>query len=300
MAFSVNPGLAASFPYLSTMANGFQEYKFKGLVYEFKSTSADALNSTNTALGAVMMVAQYRTDAPAPTNKLQVLNEMWSSSSKPSINSFLPIECDPKESPLSVQYIRSGPVATTQDAKFYDLANVYITTQGSQAAADIGELWVTYDVELFKPVMAADAGPFVANSWSGARSTATTASPYGSIQLTSSNQGLSCSATGTTLTLPANMIGNRYLVSFSWIAATTSTSGAAVFTGCSSVAAWGLYDLTTGYPTTVGQAGYNTVQESLQFIVEATASVATIAVANILTGAASCNIKVVQVDDSYA
>lgn len=77
-SYSVNPGLSATFPYLCNIAQNFQEYQFNGLVFEFKSTSADALNSTNTALGSVILAAQYRADAPLFVDKQQMLNEMWS------------------------------------------------------------------------------------------------------------------------------------------------------------------------------------------------------------------------------
>jgi len=87
--YAINPGLNGSFPYLSTIAQAFQEYEFKGLAYEFKSTSADALNSTNTALGSVSMAIQYRTDANAFVDKQQLLNEMWAVDGKPSDNNLI-------------------------------------------------------------------------------------------------------------------------------------------------------------------------------------------------------------------
>jgi hypothetical protein len=39
------------FPWLSNIAQNFESYKLRGLVFEFKSMSGDALTSTNTALG---------------------------------------------------------------------------------------------------------------------------------------------------------------------------------------------------------------------------------------------------------
>lgn len=49
--YSLNPGNSSLFPWLSVISENFESYKFHGLVFEFKSMSADALNSTNTALG---------------------------------------------------------------------------------------------------------------------------------------------------------------------------------------------------------------------------------------------------------
>lgn len=150
--YAINPGLANLFPFLSSVADNFQEYSFRGLVFEYKSTSATALVSgTNTAMGAVMLAAQYRADAPAFSNKTQLLNEMWSVDTVPSQNIVLPIECSPAETPIHQQYVRTGSV--TGDQKLYDLATLTVATSGGQAGQTniVGELWVSYDIELFKP-----------------------------------------------------------------------------------------------------------------------------------------------------
>lgn len=151
--YSVNPGLFQTFPFLSSIASNFQEYSFKGLVFEFKTTSATSLVSgTNTAMGSVMLAAQYRSDAPAFTSKAQLLNEMWSVDTVPSSDAILPIECAPGESPMSNQYVRTGNL-TSGDVKLYDLCTVTYATAGGQTGQTnvIGELWVSYDIELRKP-----------------------------------------------------------------------------------------------------------------------------------------------------
>jgi len=157
--YNVNPGLPATFPYLSSVAGCFQEYSFKGIIFEFKTTSAASITSgTNTAMGSVMMAAQYRSDAPPFTNKLSLLNEMWSVDTVPSASVMLPIECAPVESVMDKQYVRSGPV--TGDIKMFDLCSVTVATQGGQSGQNniVGELWVSYDVELKKPSLSGSVG----------------------------------------------------------------------------------------------------------------------------------------------
>lgn len=51
VTYSINPGSTNLFPWLSNIAQNFESYKMLGLVFEYKSMSADALNSVNTALG---------------------------------------------------------------------------------------------------------------------------------------------------------------------------------------------------------------------------------------------------------
>jgi hypothetical protein len=57
--FNVNPGDEQTFPWLSALAVNYEKYRPIGVIFEFKSTSANALNSTNTALGTVMMCPRY-------------------------------------------------------------------------------------------------------------------------------------------------------------------------------------------------------------------------------------------------
>jgi len=150
--YYVNPGISYTFPFLSPIAQQFQEYRFHGLVFEYKSTSAVAINSTNIGMGVVAMCAQYRSDAPTFTNKLTMMNEMWSVDGRPSDCFMLPIECAPHETPIDCLYVRGSAVGATDNVKFYDLAKVTVAMTGIPVVEQvIGELWVSYDVELFKP-----------------------------------------------------------------------------------------------------------------------------------------------------
>lgn len=151
--FFLNPGLKASFPWLCNIATNFEQYKWLGIMFEFRSTSANALNSTNTALGTVVMATDYNPAAPNFTNKPQMEQNEWTTSSAPSVTFQQPIECDPSQNPLKLYLVRSGGIPTGQDQRMFDLANFQIATVGMQAASAIGELWVTYDVQFFKPVL---------------------------------------------------------------------------------------------------------------------------------------------------
>jgi hypothetical protein len=147
---NLNPGLLA--PWLSRMATLFEEYEAMGVVFQFRSTSADALNSTNTALGTVVMMTDYDAyDAP-PTSKIRMEASEFATSTKPSLDVLHPVECKPKLNPLARQYIRNGPVSTG-DLRLYDQGTFYLATEGMQAVSTIGELWVTYHYRFFKPTL---------------------------------------------------------------------------------------------------------------------------------------------------
>jgi len=149
--FPLNPGLTTPFPWLSEIAENYQQYEFLGLVFEFKSTSAVAVNSTNTALGTVIMATNYNVAESAFTNKQQMEAYMFTTSTSPAVSAYHPVECSPKDAPLQTMYVRNGLPAAGTDLRMYDLGNFQIATVGMQAAANIGELWVTYHVKLLKP-----------------------------------------------------------------------------------------------------------------------------------------------------
>lgn len=159
-AFLLNPGNNAVFPWLSQVAACFQQYKFRGVVFEFKTMSADALNSTNTALGTVIMASNYNVLQGNFASKSEMENTEFSSSCKPSCSMFHPIECDPRDTPMSELYIApGGTIPDGATPQFYDFCNFQIATAGFQAAnVNIGELWVTYEVSLLKPIQ-----PTIAN-----------------------------------------------------------------------------------------------------------------------------------------
>lgn len=153
-SFPLNPGLIASFPWLSAIAAHFEQYKFRGLLWEFKSLSSDAVLSTATssALGSVVMATQYNALNPPFPDKFTMENYEFANSSKPSLSFIHPVECARKDTPLSELYTRSGDPPAGSDLRLFDLGTFSIATVGMQATSGVcGELWCTYEIELMKP-----------------------------------------------------------------------------------------------------------------------------------------------------
>lgn len=158
--YQVNPGLASTFPWLSEIAPAFQLYKWRGMVVEFKSKSADALNSVNTALGSVILATDYNaaTFTQQFTNKTEMLNYEGAIDCKPSDNMAMGIECDPKRLPLSELYVRTGDIGGG-NIQNYDMCSFAIATTGFQGqSVNIGELWICYDVILMTPAQLPPGG----------------------------------------------------------------------------------------------------------------------------------------------
>jgi outer membrane lipoprotein SlyB len=154
----LNPGLAVTFPWLSQIAANFQEYKFHGLVFHYVPTSG-AATGADTRLGAVMAQTVYRATDAVPSTKYELLNEFWSNESLPSEAMAHPIECKASETVLTNRYVRTG--AVSDDLMFYDYGRTTFATQGQIQAGLIGDLWVTYEVELRKPKLLSTMGQAV-------------------------------------------------------------------------------------------------------------------------------------------
>jgi hypothetical protein len=152
--YLINPGNGALFPWLSQLATSFEEYEFHGLVFEFKSASATAVSSTNTALGIVMFATDYNCENALFSSKRAMETTEFSTSCVPSQSMIHPIECDPQRNVLGRQYVTSQTSTTSVpgDPRMYFTGNLQIATQGMQAASvDLGEIWVSYQVRLSRP-----------------------------------------------------------------------------------------------------------------------------------------------------
>jgi len=232
-SYPVNPGQASMFPWLSEVAINFEQYSLEGCLVEFKSTSADALNSTNTALGEVIISTQYDSyDAPF-LNKQQMDAYEFTQSTKPSCDAIHPLECKPRLNTLATMYVRPTSQTTSQgDLRMYDLGKLYVATNGMQAAnVNIGELWVSYKVRLIRPKLldSATSTSYVHYAYSGV----TTGVPTNTQVLYSGDSSL-CSA-GPAGTITFNRSGT-YIVTYGAYCGAAATSSFSTWTGSANVA----------------------------------------------------------------
>lgn len=150
--FRINPALFTTFPWLASVAQNYEQYVVQGMVFEFKTTSATAVASTNTSLGTVVMATQYNSLAPSFSNKQQMENYEFSQSSVPSQSILHPIECDPMQTQCGGIFNMYDANDASGDTRLYDIGKFTIATVGMQSAnANIGELWVSYKICLLKP-----------------------------------------------------------------------------------------------------------------------------------------------------
>jgi hypothetical protein len=147
----IHPSLISSFPWLSNVAFNYQEYKWLGLVYEFRSTAANAV-AINPGLGSVTLATQYDAGAPDYPNKQAALSSLFATSCKPSDSMVHPIECDPESLVKPWFYMHTDGSGTMSKSRMQDMGFLNLITEGAQDPYNgAGELWVTYDILLQKP-----------------------------------------------------------------------------------------------------------------------------------------------------
>lgn len=251
-AIVLNPGIQASFPWLASIASNYQEYEWRGLVFHFMPTSGTAVSATSAALGTVMLQTTYRSSDSAPESKVAMMNEYWANEVVPFDTMAHPIECSPKENPFNVHYVRSGnPVG---DPLLYDLGTTYVATQGQQSAYVVGDLWVTYEVELKKPMVASNVTA-LSHLVSGIFTTPTTALPFNSTVSTTFVGALPVTFSDTgRFNVPAGYDGTFYA---QVIVNATTTFTAAAWTGVptyTNAAAVGLAGGFSSFPQTIAGA----------------------------------------------
>jgi len=212
--YPLNPGLPQTFPWLSTVAENYQEYRIHGLIFEYRSLLTDFV--TGGSPGVIIMATSYNADAPQYVSKQEMENSEYAVATKPTTNLIHGVECATSETILPEKFIRSGTLTSNLDLKMYDLGWVQVGTQGNPTQA-IGELWVSYCVEFFKPTLPRTVGgnaPGAVVHRTGYSAT----NPLGLVQISSSGS-LNMTVNTNTVTWfgePAN----RYQVVLTWLGTT--------------------------------------------------------------------------------
>lgn len=151
--YPLNPGVSKTFPWLAGIARNYQQYHINGLIFQYVSTSAFALGTTNSALGKVMFATNYNAeDSPFQTT-VQMLATQFSNYCRPADSVMHAIECSPSETPNKVYYVRTEISEDAKDLRLSDLGFTEVATEGMQSTTEVGGLWVSYDITLLKPVL---------------------------------------------------------------------------------------------------------------------------------------------------
>jgi hypothetical protein len=209
-SLALNPGLAATFPWLSVMAQNWQAYRFKKMRFMYFTRTG------STTVGSVILCPDYDAADGAPISEQVIDSYEDAKEDAPWKNVDCPLNSTSMHLMGPKKFIRLGNLSANQDIKTYDVGNMFIYTVDSASAASWGKLWVEYDVDLFTPQLPPGGSSFTQtaaiNSAGGGR---TGALPFGTAPVVFGNMQIIVGSNGTnsTITLSNAVVGGEYSIS---------------------------------------------------------------------------------------
>jgi hypothetical protein len=251
-SFSINPGLYASFPWLSVEAQGWEKYRFNSLRF------CSYTRTGSTTPGSILLVPDYDAADVAPASEQIASSYYGTEEDAPWKDICCPLD---KNRLLTDRFIRNGPLAANLDVKTYDVGNFYVcATDGT--AVNWSKIWVEYDVILINPQLP-PGGSNMAGTLFGV-GTLTAADVFGTASVAAGN--FIISNVLDVITISGLGIGTEYDFAFN-----------AIGTG---ISAFSTTDTNLTTVTALGN-GYNSAATNAfaSFTAKATASTATITIA---------------------
>jgi hypothetical protein len=216
LALSINPGLLATFPWLSQIAPAYESYRFKRLSFIYEPACA-----TSTA-GSVMLAVDFDASDPAPSSKAVMLSYQNAVRAAPWAS--VTYHCSAQDlAKLNQRYVRRGqPPPTSNDLLLYDVGSMFVATFGNTVVS-IGELHVDYELELYTPQLTSlvSAGDGIVQI---AANTPSITAPFGLSDYFGPQGLISVTNVAGLSTLTINQPG-RYLMSMTSSATTEATTG---------------------------------------------------------------------------
>jgi hypothetical protein len=149
--FNIDVTDPRTFPWLNNIAKNYQQWQLRGCIFIIRSLTGDAVIAPTQGMGSIFGSIRYDVNSAAPTTKKEMLNSMFSSSAKPSVNQAFPVECDRKQSPVSIMKTLMPGVVPT-DLQLYRVGYLDIATEGgANNFSDCAEVHILYDCAFYKP-----------------------------------------------------------------------------------------------------------------------------------------------------
>jgi len=207
-ALALNPGLAASFPWLANEAAGWEKYKFNGLRFCYYTRTGSNVP------GSMMLAPDYDASDPAPASEVAASAYEDTEEDAPWKDICCALSSRELMGDMKERFVRIGALAANQDIKTYDCGNLYACTVDG-TAVNWGKLWVEYDVTLITPHVPPggfQAAGFLVNGGG----TVAAATPFGAVPVPSGPIILSAAATNV-LTMTNVQIGQVICVATQFV-----------------------------------------------------------------------------------
>jgi len=153
-ALDLNPGLEATFPWLSQVAANYEQYCMHQLIFTFVS-SVSSFETDTGVTGDILMLHQANEEDRVPQEAWMMKNTHGVVSGQVIDNLLCGVECDPaKTAGDDIKFVRYEGIDETKDKSKYDKGRLVLATANCPdqlAGNKIGELWCSYTVTLSIP-----------------------------------------------------------------------------------------------------------------------------------------------------
>ncbi len=149
--YYLNPGLAASFPWLSTIAGSFEQYRFTRLKFHYVTRAPTSYK------GSILMAPDYDSLDSVPSTEIIASQMDGAVEDSPWKEQTLVLNVQDMFPMGPRKYIRTGLISST-DLKTYDAGQIFVCTVSCDDTSALGKLWVDYEVELHIPQNPSNAG----------------------------------------------------------------------------------------------------------------------------------------------
>jgi hypothetical protein len=141
------------FPWLSQVAQRYETYKFRKLLFEYHTRAATS------QVGTVGLVFDFDAEDPAPASQMEALSYHDKCADSPWKDDCVVLDLAQGDR-LPIRYTRAGTPTGNYDIKTYDVGNLHVFTDGVASSTNLGLLEVKYVVDLYTPQIQDPAGGF--------------------------------------------------------------------------------------------------------------------------------------------
>lgn len=204
-AFHLNPGLRATFPWLSTQAVGWQSYRFNSLRFCYYTRCSTATP------GSIMLIPEYDAGDTAPQSE-QIASSYEDVAEDAPWKSIVAVMKPAAMDTIGPRhFIRTGGVPVGQDIKLFDVGQLFVAAVDGAGATPVGKLWVEYDVTFYTPQLPPGGTDCASGLLVGA-TTLSAANPWGLAPVAYPNGLTPTVFGGNGLLLPDATDGDEYLI----------------------------------------------------------------------------------------
>jgi len=154
----INPGNVTLFPWLSGLANSYEEYDFRKLKFVYEPITATSSS------GAVHMAFDYDAQDANPSTKQQMMNFAGATSGPVWASCSCVFDRQQAKALTPRRFVTPAAAPTGTDPKTYFVSAFYLMIANCSTGTNAyGELYVEYEVDLFTPQTVTAISDYVSN-----------------------------------------------------------------------------------------------------------------------------------------